>query len=247
MKTKTKKKQVKDLLYPCYFTIARPQFEEGVHPTDTIRIENQSLLENNEYFRIIQEQNEKVLQEFMSKTDAEVPDEDFFDLLRYDPVILGSRFGQEKISRWRGEMYDDDGIVSYNAESKLKRISPELARKGTDSPAVVFQVAFFRDYFKEYIDNTGDMSAREEFIQALEEALGVDIRNDNDIARLYVDIDYDRKNLPKLLNLTIAKVTGLRESTVRQYLKQVIDVYENGQKIGYAIEVTSSPRTKSPG
>jgi hypothetical protein len=136
-------------------------------------------------------------------------------------------------------MYDDNDIISYNAESKLKRISSVLAIKGTNLPAIIFQTAFFRDYFSEYI-GAASMGEREEFMQALEEATGINIRNDGDIAPLYDYIDDGSKNLPRLLNLIIAKIMNLKEGTVKQYLKQVIDVYEDGQKIGYAIEVRNN-------
>lgn len=236
MKTKTKTKQVKDLSYPCYFTIAYPRFKEGINPVDAIESENQSFLINNPYFREIQERNNEVIEELMVKTDFEVTDDTFFDLLRYTPIILGSHFAQVKIVRWQNEMQNGGKDIASEAQLKLKKIGYELARKALVSPGLIFKVAFFRDFLKEFID--GSIDVREEFMQSFEEATGIEIRNDHEIASLYIDIDYDRKNIPKLINLIIAKIMGLTEGTVRQYLKKVTDVYDNGQKIGYAIEVT---------
>lgn len=183
----------------------------------------------------------------MSKTDVEVLDDDFIQFIRYDPAVLSSRFAQEKILRWQDEMQNKDrspsnDVAAFKAESNLKRIGSTLALKGKHSPSTILLAAFFKDFLMQYLKKP----ARDEFLQILEDLTGIAIRDDDDIARLYQDIGYDRKNLPRLINLMIAKMMKTTEGVVRKYLKQVTDIYENGQKIGYAIEVKPEIRIKNP-
>jgi hypothetical protein len=239
MKTKTKRKDIRDLQYPCYFT-AITEFKEGSNPVDAVEAQNQAMARNNSFFKTIQDENQKFIRDLMSRTDSEVADEDFFRFIGYDPAILGSHFALEKISRWQDEMQSDDrkrsgGVAAFKAESNLNRIGSTLALKGKHSPSKILLAAFFKDFLREQLKKP----ERNEFLQVLEDHIGIVIRDDDEIAGLFQDIDFDRKNLPRLINLMIAKMMKTTEGMVRKYLKQVTDIYENGQKIGYAIEVKS--------
>lgn len=244
MKTKTKKKDIKDLQYPCYFT-AIPKLKEGTDIVETIEAQNQSLMENNRYFKKIQKHNYEFIQDLMLKTDADVSTEDFFRFIRYDPAVLGSRLAQDKILRWQNEIFNNDGTTSFKAEYNLKRIGIELALKGSHSPNVTLKVAFYKDFFGELF-KTFTETQRDEFLQIIEDNTNIIIREDKDIANLYVDIDCDKKNLPRLIDLMVAKMMNITEGTVEQYLKQVFDVYDNKQKIGFAIELKAKAKTKKP-
>lgn len=68
----------------------------------------------------------ELLMKWLKKSESEVSDDKFFELIKRDPIFLAFPFAQEKILRWQREMYDRNDVKAY-AKTCLKKIGTTLA------------------------------------------------------------------------------------------------------------------------
>lgn len=211
-------------------------YEEALKRTDheiTMKTLIEPLLHDKETIKIVREwmdtgakSEHEIKSEFeklLLTHESSVSDEDFFNHIKESPVLLASYFAQEKIKRWRKEIYDNDKDKAWNAQNNLQRIGDELAFKGHNRPKTRYaHVACEREKIYAIIkgSNITEYSKR---VAALKKAFGEEIINaieeGEGIPTTYSD----------LADSITAQYFGLKPTTVKQYRKRVkqIDLSED--------------------
>jgi len=148
---------------------------------------------------------------WMKKTDAEVSDDQFFECIKANPILLASYFAYEKITRWQKEMNSETG--NKVAQKKLKKIGTVLAlknkREGISLPMVMAKRTEIYQKVKEMRILALRSIANRKI--TLKEAFGETIIDSADIDTCMNDSE--------LANEITAKIFGLTRDTVEKYCK----------------------------
>lgn len=168
----------------------------------------------------------QVLWELLKAPEDRVPDEDFFKFIQEEPQLLGSRFAQEKIYRWRRELLENDQDRAYRAKGNLERIGKALAFKGQKKPRIpktfvalekhrVLAMLLDDSVRSRYKENTYALDLPDAFASVFGHDVARDIELVEELTTWVEGVS--AKECARLANLITAKILGLKVDVVENY------------------------------
>ncbi len=165
----------------------------------------------------------------------ELPDEEFFEFLKYSPDTLFTDTAKTRILRWRKELHSEDKDVFSKAQDNLRRIGSALAFKGRGKPLselkenrgaiVLCRYVCFKKIKEANIQN---FRSNENKRQKLKELFRKDtLKELGDLK----DLQPFPKNAAELADTITAMLFKKTSSTVKQYCKGMTSYREFKNRI----------------